>query len=71
MQILEQERIKKDTIKLGEGLKKEVGGNFLSINPSTVKVKIKALELNQKIHFISPVVFVLGRKGLFIFQPIM
>ena len=33
MQIFGQESIKKDTIKLGAGLKKDVGGKFLLTHP--------------------------------------
>lgn len=49
MQIFGQESIKKDTIKLDAGLEKDVGGEFLSINPSTDRVKIKDHEVNQEI----------------------
>lgn len=71
MQIFGQESIKKDTIKLGTGLKKDVGGEFLLIDSSTDRVKIKDHEVNQEIQSDSPVDFDFSRKGLFIFQPIM
>ena len=57
MQIFGQESIKKDTIKLGTGLKKNVGGEFLLIDSSTDIVKIKDHEVNQEIQSDSPVDF--------------
>ena len=57
MQIFGQESIKKDTIKLGAGLKKDVGGEFLLIDSSTDRVKIKDHEVNQEIQSDSPVDF--------------
>lgn len=57
MQSFGQESIKKDTINLGAGLKKDVGGEFLSISPSTDRVKIKDHEVNQEIQSDSPVDF--------------
>ena len=57
MQIFGQESIKKDTIKLGAGVKKDVGGKFLSISPSADRVKIKDHEVNQEIQSDSPVDF--------------
>ena len=57
MQIFGQESIKKDTIKLGTGLKKDVGGEFLLIDSSTDRVKIKDHEVNQEIQSDSPVDF--------------
>ena len=57
MQIFGQESIKKDTIKLGTGLKKDVGGEFLLIDSSTDRVKIKDHEVNQEIQSDSSVDF--------------
>lgn len=57
MQIFGQESIKKDTMKLGAELKKDVGGEFLLIDSSTDRVKIKDHEVNQEIQSDSPVDF--------------
>ena len=47
MQIFGQESIKKDTIKLGAGLKKDVGGKFLSINPDRKSTRLNSSHMSE------------------------